>query len=318
VATVERAGVTEAEVARRARRSSRRLRQTLEAYLFLSPWLVGFLVFTLGAMLFAVWMSTQKWNLAKPPVYVGLGYYKKAFLQDPLFWKCLYNTAYYAGISVPLRILFALSLALLLNQKVKGLAVFRTIFYLPSIVTGVATAMLWMLLLNPDMGGINFVLRKVGVANPPGWLGSEQWAMPGLILMSLWSVGNLMIIFLAGLQSVPDELQEAAYVDGAGTWRRFRHITLPLLTPTILFNLVISVIASFQVFTQTYVMTNGTGGPANATLTYVLYLYRNAFEYFKMGYAAALGWILFFIILGLTLLLLKSSAFWVHYEAERK
>jgi multiple sugar transport system permease protein len=279
---------------------------------------VGFLVFTLGAMLFAVWMSTQKWNLAKPPVYVGLGYYKKAFLQDPLFWKCLYNTAYYAGISVPLRILFALSLALLLNQKVKGLAVFRTIFYLPSIVTGVATAMLWMLLLNPDMGGINFVLRKVGVANPPGWLGSEQWAMPGLILMSLWSVGNLMIIFLAGLQSVPDELQEAAYVDGAGTWRRFRHITLPLLTPTILFNLVISVIASFQVFTQTYVMTNGTGGPANATLTYVLYLYRNAFEYFKMGYAAALGWILFFIILGLTLLLLKSSAFWVHYEAERK
>jgi len=212
-------------------------------------------------------------------------------------------------------LLIALGLAVLLNQQVRGLALFRTLFYLPSVVTGVATAMLWMLLLNPDVGGVNYVLRRLGVAHPPGWFTDEQWAMPGMILMSLWSIGTMMLTFLAGLQSVPEELQDAAQVDGAGAWHRFRHVTLPLLTPTLFFNLVISVIASFQVFTQTYIITDG--GPANATLTYALYLYRNAFQYFKMGYASALAWILLFIILSLTLLIFRSSAFWVHYESER-
>jgi multiple sugar transport system permease protein len=292
-----------------------RRRQWLEGYLFASPWLIGFLTFTAGAMLFSVWMSLQKWNLVQPPEYVGFRNYERAFTRDPLFWKCLINTAYYAFVSVPLRILLALLLAVLLNQPARGIPIFRTIFYLPSVVTGVATAMLWMLLLNPDTGGINFVLRRLGVAHPPGWLTDEKWAMPGLILMSLWSIGAMMLIFLAGLQNVPDELQDAAKIDGAGPWPRFRHITLPLLTPTILFNLVISVIASFQVFTQTYIMTGG--GPANATLTYVLYLYRNAFEYFKMGYASALAWILFFLILAMTALILRSSALWVHYEGEK-
>ncbi|HZO89478.1 MAG TPA: sugar ABC transporter permease [Chthonomonadaceae bacterium] len=302
----------------RAGSATRRRRywgQTLEGYLFVAPWIVGFVTFTVGAMLYAVWMSFQRWNLLAPPQFVGLANYQKAFCRDPLFWQALANTAYYAFVSVPLRILAALLLAVLLNQSVRGLPIFRTIFYLPSVVTGVATSMLWMLLLNPDVGGINFVLRRLGVAHPPGWLTDEHWAMPALILMSLWSVGGMMLIFLAGLQSVPDELLDAAHVDGAGAWHRFRHITVPMLTPAILFNLVISVIAGFQVFTQTYIMTGG--GPANATLTYVLYLYRNAFEYFRIGYASALAWILFFIILGLTLLILRSSAFWVHYEGER-
>jgi multiple sugar transport system permease protein len=294
----------------------RQRRQALEGYLFISPWLIGFLTFTLGAMLFSLWMSFQKWNLVQPPQFVGFGNYQKALTRDPLYWKCLLNTAYYAFVSVPLRIAVALLLAVLLNQPVRGLAFFRTLFYLPSVVTGVATAFLWMLLLNPDVGGINFVLRKMGMANPPGWLTSEVWAMPGLILMSLWSVGQMMLIFLAGLQSVPEELLEAAQIDGAGAWHRFRHVTLPLLTPAILFNLVISLIVGFQVFTQTFVMTNG--GPADATLTYVLYLYRNAFEFFKMGYASALAWMLFFLILGLTALIFRSTPLWVHYEGEKR
>ena len=300
--------------AARARR--RRLYRALEGYLFAAPWILGFALFTAGAMLYSVWMSLHRWNILSPPEFVGWVNYEKALLRDPLFWKSLVNTAYYSFVSVPLRMMIAMLLAVLLNQQVRGLAFFRTIFYLPSVVTGVATAMLWLLLLNPDVGGINHTLRLLGVEHPPGWLTDERWAMPGLILMSLWSIGSMMLIFLAGLQGVPDELRDAALVDGAGAFARFRCVTLPLLTPTIFFNLVISIIASFQVFTQTYVMTGG--GPADATLTYALYLYRNAFEYFKMGYASALAWILFFVLLALTGLIFRSSALWVHYEGGRE
>src|SRR5262249_13560377 len=195
-----------------------RLRQWPESYLFASPWIVGFLTFTVGAMIFSIWMSAQRWNLTSPPQFVGLRNYEKAFLRDPLFWKCLTNTAYYSFVSVPLRIVFAMLLAVLLNQPLRGIPIFRTIFYLPSVVTGVATAMLWVMLLNPDPGGINYVLRRVGVAHPPGWLTDERWAMPGLIVMSLWGVGSMMLIFLAGLQNVPEELLDAAQIDGAGPW----------------------------------------------------------------------------------------------------
>jgi multiple sugar transport system permease protein len=296
---------------------SRRLRrrQAVEGYLFASPWILGFLLFTLGPMVASVWISLHSWNVLTAPTAVGLANYHKAFFDDPRFWKSLVNTVYYAFVSVPLGMCWALLVAVLLNQKVRGLAVFRTIFYLPSVVAGVATALVWTLLLNPDFGALNFILRKVGIANPPGWLLDEKWAMPGLILMSLWGLGNMMIIYLAGLQNVSEELQEAAEIDGAGPLKRFRHVTLPMLTPTIFFNLVMSVIGSFQVFMQTYVMTNG--GPNDATLTYVLYLYRNAFEQFKMGYASALAWILFVIILGMTLLIIKSSSLWVYYEGRR-
>lgn len=295
--------------------SPSRRREAAEGYLFIGPWILGFLAFTLGPMLGSVWISFQRWNIVSPPRFVGWGNYGKLFTDDPLFWKCLGNTAYYAFFSVPLGMTIALGLALLLNQQVRGLPLFRTLFYMPSVISGVATAMVWQLLLNPEVGGINFLLRQMGVANPPGWLNDPQWAMPGLILMSTWSVGGMMLIFLAGLQSVPEELHQAAMVDGAGAVDRFRHVTLPLLTPTIFFNLVMAIIGSFQVFTQTFVMTGG--GPADSTLTYVLYLYRNAFEFFKMGYAAALAWILFFILLAMTLLVFRSSALWVHYESER-
>jgi multiple sugar transport system permease protein len=308
--TVAYSRIVPAKVSRR-----RRLREALEGYAFIAPWIVGFLVFTAGPMLASVWMSLQRWNIVSRAQFVGLANYGKLFTDDPLFWKSLGNTAYYAFLSVPLGMTVALALAVLLNQKVRGLAVFRTIFYLPSVVSGVATAVLWQLLLDPEKGPINYALRLMGMTDPPGWLTSEQWAMPGLILMSTWSVGNMMLIFLAGLQSVPDELLDAAHVDGARAFDRFRHVTLPLLTPTILFNLVMAIISSFQIFTQTFVMTNG--GPADATLSYVLYLYRNAFEFFKMGYASALAWILFFLLLGMTLLVFRSSALWVHYESER-
>jgi multiple sugar transport system permease protein len=292
-----------------------RLREAAEGFAFIAPWLVGFLCFTAGPMAISVWMSLQKWNIITPPQFVGLGNYRRLFTDDPLFWKSLVNTAYYAFFSVPLGMTLALTLAVLLNQKVRALPLFRTIFYLPSVVSGVATAVLWQLLLNPELGGVNYVLRMLGAANPPGWLTDPQWSMPGLILMSTWSIGGMMIIFLAGLQGVPEHLLDAAMVDGAGPLTRFRHVTLPMLTPTILFNLVMAIIGSFQIFTQTFVMTNG--GPADSTLTYVLYLYRNAFEFFRMGYASALAWVLFFILMGMTLLVFRSSALWVYYESER-
>jgi len=294
---------------------SARARRALEGYLFLAPWLIGFLGLTAGPIVYSIWMSAQRWNVLTPPRYVGLANYQKLFTDDPLFWKSLGNTVYYAFGSVPLQLVLAMALALLLNQNVRGLAFFRTVFYLPAIMSGVATALLWTLLLNPDIGGINFVLRLVGIANPPGWLQSTTWSMPALILMSTWNVGTMMLIFLAGLQGVPESLYDAASVDGAGAITRFRHVTLPLLTPTLFFNLVMAIIGSFQIFTQTFVMTGG--GPADSTLTYVLYLYRNAFEWFKMGYASALAWVLFIILAAMTALVFRSSTMWVYYEGER-
>jgi multiple sugar transport system permease protein len=296
--------------------TARTRRNLIEGLLFASPWIIGFLTFTFGPIIASLILSFYKWDVLTPPGFVGVGNYRYALARDPLFWKCLKNTCYYAFASVPLGIVGALFLAVLLNQRVRGQNIFRTIFYLPSVITGVATALVWVLLLNPEIGGVNVLLRKVGISHPPGWLVDEKWAMPGLILMSLWGLGTMMIIYLAGLQNVPEELMEAASIDGAGPVRRFVHVTLPLLTPTIFFNLVISIIGSFQIFMQSYIMTNG--GPANATLTYVLHLYRNAFEQFHMGYASALAWILFVILMTLTALVLKSSPFWVYYEAERR
>lgn len=294
---------------------SPRTRRGLEGYGFIAPWLLGFLGLTAGPIGYSIWISFQRWNVLTPAKYVGVANYRKLFTDDPLFWKSLGNTAYYAFGSVPIQLFLAMGLAILLNQQVKGLSIFRTIFYLPSIMSGVATAMLWTLLLNADIGGINFLLRSLGMSNPPGWLNSTTWAMPALILMSTWSIGTMMLIFLAGLQGVPESLYDAANVDGANAFTRFRHVTLPLMTPTLFFNLVMAIIGSFQIFTQTFIMTGG--GPANATLTYVLYLYRNAFEWFKMGYASALAWVLFAIILTMTAMVFKSSALWVYYESER-
>jgi multiple sugar transport system permease protein len=284
--------------------------EALWFYLIISPWLIGLLAFSLIPFLASLYLSFTRYDMANPAVWIGLGNYTQ-MSQDPLFLKSLSVTAIWVFAGVPLRLVVALFFAVLLNQKVLGMGIFRTIYYLPSVVSGVAVALLWMWVLQPQFGILNFALRAVGLAAPP-WLASPQWALPGFIVMSLWSTGSTMIIFLAGLQGIPLELYEAAEIDGAGKIRQFFAVTIPLITPVILFNLVMGIIHSFQVFTQAFVMTNG--GPANATLFYVLYLYRVAFQYSQMGYASAMAWVLFLIILVLTLLVFRSSDRWVYYE----
>ncbi|MHB1630059.1 MAG: carbohydrate ABC transporter permease, partial [Bacilli bacterium] len=290
-------------------RSLRAQRQRL-FYILISPWLFGFLAFTLGPMIYSGYLSLTQWNLLNPPVFIGMGNYQQ-LLQDPLFWQSLKVTTIYAVVSVPLQLAFALFLAVLLNQRVRGLALFRTILYLPSVVSGVAVSVVFMWVFNPSFGIVNAILHFFGITGP-GWIQSPTWALPTMILMSLWSVGSSMIIFLAGLQNIPPELHEAASIDGAGIWRRFLSVTIPLLTPTILFNLILSIINQFQLFTQAYVMTNG--GPLHATLFYVFYLWQNAFQYLNMGYAAAMAWILFFIVLILTVAVFATSGKWVFYQ----
>ena len=237
---------------------------------------------------------------------------------DPLFAVSLMNTLFYVLLSVPLGLGVALGLALLLDQKVKGVALFRTAFFLPSITNMVAVAMLWLWIFNPEYGLLNSLVRQFGVAGPL-WLQSETWAKPSLVLMSLWGVGGTMMIFLAALQGIPQELYEAAELDGAGPMRRFLHITVPMISPAVLFNLVVGIIGTFQVFTQAFVMTGtaqpGTeGGPNNATLFVVLYLYKKAFQEFRMGYASALAWVLFFLILAATIAQMRMAKRWLHYE----
>jgi multiple sugar transport system permease protein len=291
-----------------------------DGYLFAAPWLIGFFLFTLGPTIVSIAMSFTEWNGITPISqvrWVGADNYRQLFTDDPRFIKAMVNTAWYVLFAVPLGTLNALGLALLLNQDVKGQPIFRTLFYLPSVVSGVATSMMWLWLFNPSFGPINFALLKLGVPYEmlPGWLTDPNWAMSAFIFMALWGVGNAMLIYLAGLQGVPTHLYEAADLDGAGSWIRLRHVTLPMLTPTILFNLVMGIIGSFQTFTQAFIMTNG--GPKDATLFFVLYLYQKAFQQFQMGYASAMAWILFVMIMSLTLLLLRSSRRWVYYEGEK-
>jgi multiple sugar transport system permease protein len=295
----------------------REKREAWEGVLFASPWLMGFFLLVAGPMIASFLLSFTRWNGITPVGelrWVGAENYSQLIHQDASFVKALQNTAFYALFSVPIGMVTALSLALLLNQKVRGLAFFRTIFYLPSVVSGVATAMLWLWLFNPSFGGVNWVLHRLHLPEP-GWLTNESTAIWVFILMSIWGVGNAMLIYLAGLQGVPEHLYEAAALDGAGAAVRFRHVTLPILSPTLFFNLVMAIIGSFQIFTSSYVMTGG--GPNEATLFYVLYLYQKAFEQFQMGYASAMAWILFAIVLTLTLLVLRSSKLWVYYEGER-
>jgi multiple sugar transport system permease protein len=291
-----------------------RQRQTVWGYALLSPWLIGFLVLTAGPMITSLWLSFTKYDFATSE-FVGVENYRRLFVDDPLFWKALKVTLVYAVFSVPLGIAGSLALAMLLNTKVLGMPIFRTIFYLPSLVPAVAAAVLWQWIFNADNGLLNQVLGVFGFAGPQ-WLQDENWTIPAFLIMSLWGIGGgRMIIFLAGLQSIPDSYVEAANLDGASPWQTFRHITLPLLSPVMFFNLILGTIGSFQYFTQAYVMTSG--GPNNASLFYALYLFRNAFEYFKIGKASALAWVLFVILLAITLIQLKLSKRWVHYEGEK-
>ena len=282
-------------------------------YLCVSPWILGFIVFTAGPMLASIGISMTDWDLISPPKFIGLRNFIKLFTNDKIFLKSLWVTTYYTLGSVPLGLVVGLLIALLMNAKLPGITVFRTVYYLPSVVSGVAVALLWQWVFNPQMGVINGILWLFHIRGP-GWIYSEAWAIPSLILMSLWGVGGSMIIYLASLQGVPSELYEAANIDGADGRRRFLSITLPMITPVLFFNLIMGMIGSFQVFTQALVMT--AGGPNNASLYLVLYLYRNAFQYFKMGYAAALAWVLFAIIMVFTLLVFRSSSLWVYYEGE--
>ena len=291
-------------------------RHTRNGLLFASPYIVGFLIFILYPLGASLYYSFCQYNVIKPPAWVGLENFHELFFQDPLFWKALYNTLYFAVFSVPLALAFSLSLALLLNQKVRGMAVYRTLFFLPSIVPIVASSVLWLWVLNPESGLINGMLRQFVGIEGPGWIADEHWAKPSLVVMSLWAVGGAMVIFLAGLADVPQTLYEVADIDGAGRWAKFRHVTLPMLTPTILFNLIMGLIGAFQYFTQVYVMTGGKGGPIDSTMFYALYLYRNSFYYLRMGYASAMAWLLFLVILAATLTLLATSKRWVHYHGE--
>jgi multiple sugar transport system permease protein len=270
-------------------------------------------------MVVSLGASFSSWTMLSPPSWIGLENYERMFNDDPLFAQSLLNTAYYVLFSVPLATVLALSLALLLNLRLPGMSFFRTVFFLPSITNLVAVSILWIWVFNPEFGLLNNALRVIGVAGPL-WLQSDAWAKPALILMSLWGIGGSMIIFLAALQGVPPELHEAAALDGAGPLRRFFAITLPMISPAVFFSLVIGIIGGFQVFTQAFVMTGaaqpGTeGGPNNSTLFVVLYLYKKAFQEFKMGYASSLAWVIFFLILLFTILQTRLSRKWVYYEA---
>jgi len=286
----------------------------LFGYLFILPWLAGFFLWTLGPMLASFVLTFTQWDVLTSPQWAGLENWRR-LVQDPLVGVSLLNTAYYTFIGGPLHLLVALSAALALNLPVRGIRVYRTVYYLPTITPVVASTLLWMWIFNPDFGLLNYFLNLLGL---PGrrWLFDPVWAKPALIIMSLWGFGNQMVIFLAGLQGIPAELYEAAAIDGAGRWQRFWHVTVPMLTPVIFFNLIVGFIASFQVFTIAFIATGG--GPQNSTLFAMLYLYRNAFEYFRMGYGATLAWVLFAIILLFTLLQFRTAGRWVYYEGQIK
>jgi multiple sugar transport system permease protein len=295
------------------KRSTLERREARTAYALISPWIVGFIIFTLGPMVASFIFSFTDYSIIKTPSWVGFANFLEMFFQDYRFWHSLKVTLKYAIFAIPMGLILGLLLALLLNTKVPGISIWRTLYYTPSVVSGVAVAILWAYLFNPQYGLINWMLSLVGIKGP-GWLNSPDWALWALIIMSLWGVGGGMIIYLAGLQGIPTQLYEAAEVDGATKIRQFFSITLPLITPVLFYNLVIGIISTFQIFTSVYVMT--AGGPVESTLFYNLYLYNNAFRYQRMGYASALAWMLFVIVLVLTLLVFRSSAMWVYYEGE--
>jgi len=287
-------------------------KKAIYGYLFISPWVLGFMIFVLGPIVASIILSLTKYELFTPPEWVGLSNYKELLFQDPLFPKSLYNTFYYVIFSVPLGVVVSLLLAMLLNQKLVGITWFRTIYYLPAVTSTVALSLLWLWLLNPQWGLINTLLGTVGIKQGPGWLVDARWSKPALILTSIWGVGGSIVIYLAGLQGIPQQLYEAAEVDGANWWHKFWKITIPMISPVIFFNIIVSTIGAFQVFAQAYIITGG--GPVDSTLFYVLYLFRNAFLLLRMGYAAAMAWILFIIVLILTLIQFRFANRWVYYE----
>jgi multiple sugar transport system permease protein len=297
------------------RRQGFSLRQSTQeeiaGWLFASPWIIGFLLLTLGPMLFSLAMSFARYDMFNAPRWIGLDNFAHMVKIDNLVLHSLKVTTLYALMSVPLHLIFGFALALLLNQKVQGLSIWRTIFYLPSVVSGISVLILWILVLNPQFGLFNSLLAYVGIQGP-NWLGAPEWALPSLVIMSLWGVGSTMLVYLAGLQGIPTELYEAAQVDGANELHRLVKITLPMMSPVIFFNLIMGIIHALQSFNNAYLMTQG--GPAWATYFFMLHLFTKAFEELKMGYASALAWVLFIYILLLTLLVIRWSTAFVYYE----
>ena len=289
-------------------------KEAINFYLFITPWLVGFLIFTFFPIIAAFVLSFMNYDIMTPPEWIGLANFKELF-SDPLFFQSMWNTLYIVIFAVPLGMVAAFGMAMLLNQKVRGMAIYRTAYYIPSIVPAVASAALWLYVLQPQWGLLNSFLDVFNIQGP-GWMASEVWSKPAIIMLMVWGCGGSMIIYLAGLQDVPKEYYEAAEIDGAGWWRKFTNVTLPLMTPTIFFNLVMGIIGTFQIFSVVFVLTDGMGGPINSTLVYLIYLYRNAFNYFRMGYSSAMAYVLFVIILVLTLVAFRSARFWVFYESD--
>jgi len=293
-------------------------KEAISAFVFLAPFLVWMVFLMGGPILAAFFLSFCKWDILNPIQFVGFDNYKTMFFDDPRFWRSMFNTAYFTLLSVPIGMVLSIIVAILMNQKVKGIEAFRTIFYLPSVMAaGVAMAVLWKWIFNADSGLLNYLLSTLTglpMSECPKWLASEAWSKPALIIMSFWNVGSGMIIYLAGLQGIPTTLYEAAEIDGANKWQQFWTVTLPGLSPVIFFQLIISIVSSFQIFNQVYVMTDGRGGPADSTLVMVLYIYQK-FKYFQMGYASALAWILFMVIMLATWVQFKYSK-WVYYEGE--
>jgi multiple sugar transport system permease protein len=305
-------------------------RTDITGYLFCLPWLLSILIFTTYPTVASFVFSFFKYNVIQTPRFIGLTNYINMFTRDPRLWKSVYNSAYYSLLSVPLGLMSSLALALLLNAQVRGVGVYRTIYYLPTLVPPVAGTLLFMLIMDPRQGLLNAALSSLGLPKL-GWFQSPTWSKPALLIMSMWGIGSGTLIFLASLKEVPKELLEAATIDGAGAWRRFSSVTIPMISPVILFNLVMGILGSFQVFTSAYVAGSGSGGglagggpsgtaggPLDSLLMYMVYLYTQAFRYFEMGYASAMAVVLFIVIMIITVVIFKSSGRWVYYEGARR
>ena len=297
-----------------------RRREAIDCYIFILPWLLGLLIFTIGPFIAGLYFSVTKYDAIAPPRFVGLANYKMILTEDPKFRIALANTIYYVALAVVPGVIGALLLALLLNQKVKGITIFRTVFYIPSIVPAVASVSLFIYLLHDRFGLINEFLHSTFGIIGPNWLTSPQWTKPSLVLWSFWGLGGGMIINLAALQGVPESLYESASIDGAGTLRRFWNVTIPMISPTLFFVLIMGIIGSFQVFTPVYILgaqhATAVAGPMDSLLFWVVYIYNTGFFYFRMGRASALAWILFIVLVALTLIQFRIARSWVYYEAE--
>ncbi|MDQ7026261.1 MAG: sugar ABC transporter permease [Anaerolineae bacterium] len=296
-------------------------REALFGYLFISPWMIGFLVFFLGPIIASFVLSFSRWDIVGEIQWVGFANYERIFTNDPSFRKSVQVTLTYAVFYLPLEVIFGIGLAVVMNQKVKAIGIFRTLFYMPYVVPKVAGALVWVWMLSARYGAVNTLLGWGGIEGPR-WLESPRYVLPSIIIMSLWGVGGSAVIYLAGLQNIPEQLYEAATIDGANARQRFRYVTLPMLTPTIFFQIVLGLIGVFQTFTPAFIAAGQAGGPLQSGLFYMLYIYNKAFGASgagsRMGYASALSWIITVFILIITVLIFRSSKYWVHYEAERQ